>query len=193
MKHLIRKTIALAAVATLLTASVRAENAPPGYVDFGKLSPSSSGGEFVEVHIKSNLIEMVARLAEKAEPKAAEILRGLQVVRVNVIGLKDDNREEVMAKIKTVREELTGKGWERIVTAQEPGQDVTIFVKTRGSEAIEGVVVTVLDGKRQAVLVNVVGNIKPEKLAEIGERLNIDPLKKLGPAFEKRDNSKKES
>ena len=45
---------------------------------------------------------------------------------------------------------------------------------------------TVMDGTKQAVFVNVVGNIKPEQLALIGDRLNIEPLKKLGhPAAEK--------
>jgi hypothetical protein len=40
-------------------------------------------------------------------------------------------------------------------------------------------VVTVIDGKKEAVLVNVVGNIQPEKLATLGERFDIEPLRKL--------------
>jgi hypothetical protein len=54
----------------------------------------------------------------------------------------------------------------------------------RGPEAVEGVVVTVLDGKKQAVLINIVGDIRPEKLGAIGERFNIDPLKQLGKGLE---------
>ncbi len=33
------------------------------------------------------------------------------------------------------------------------------------------------------MFVNVVGDIRPEKLALIGERLNIEPLKKAGEAI----------
>ena len=38
----------------------------------------------------------------------------------------------------------------------------------------------VIDGGKQAVFVNVVGDIKPEQLSMLGETLHIDPLKKLG-------------
>jgi hypothetical protein len=55
----------------------------------------------------------------------------------------------------------------------------------RGSEAIEGVAVTVLQGNSEAVLVNVVGDIKPEQLATLGERFDIEPLKKIGTTVKK--------
>jgi hypothetical protein len=186
MKHAIRYALGLAVLSTAISISVHAGNQPPGYVDFGKFSPPSSGGEFVEVHIKNNLISMVARLAEKEEPEVAELLRGLQLVRVNVIGLDDENRAEMEQRVKKIRSELDAQGWERIVTAQKKDEDVSVYVKTRGEEAVEGIVVTVLGGKGEAVLVNIVGDIKPEKIAVIGERLNIDPLKKIGQAVGKK-------
>ncbi|MBI2926810.1 MAG: DUF4252 domain-containing protein [Verrucomicrobia bacterium] len=186
MKHSIRSTLGVAFLTTLLCATARAENTAPGYVDFGKFSPSASGGEFVEVNVKSNLISMVARLAQKSEPEVAELLRGLQLVRVNVIGLGDDNRAEIEKRMKTIRSELDGKGWERIVTAQKKDDDVSVHVKTRGEEAFEGIVVTVLDSKGEAVLINIVGDIKPEKIAMVGEKFNIEPLKKVGQELEKK-------
>ena len=181
MKKLIYGAVALLSAAI----SLRAGD-PAGYVDFGKFSPSASGGEFVEVHIRSNLIAMVARLAEKTEPEAAELLRGLKLVRVNVIGLNDENRDEIAKRIKTIRSQLDAQGWERIVTAQQKDEDVGVYLKTRGDEAVEGLVITVVDGDHEAVLVNIVGDIKPEKIAEIGDRLNIDPLKKIGQKIEKK-------
>jgi hypothetical protein len=64
-------------------------------------------------------------------------------------------------------------------------------IKTRGEEAVEGLVITVLEGKGEAVLINIVGDIKPEKLGAIGERLNIKPLKKVGRSLEKKPESEK--
>jgi len=183
MKHSIRSALTLAA---LVGVAIQAENTPPGYVDFGKFSPPSSGGEFVEVHITSNLISMVARLAEKNEPEIAELLRGLHRVRVNVIGLDDGNRAEMETRVKKIRTDLDAQGWERIVTAQKKDEDVGVYLKTRGEEAVEGVVVTVIESNREAVFINIVGNIKPEKIAVIGERFNIEPLKKIGQAVEKK-------
>ncbi len=183
MKHLVRHLLGIAVLSVVI--SLRAENPAPGYVDFGKFSPPASG-EFVEVHIRSNLIGMVARLVEKSEPDAAELLRGLQQVRVNVIGLNDQNRDEMEKRIKAIRTKLDTQGWERIVTAQQKDEDVGVYLKTRGEEAVEGLVITVIDGRREAVLINIVGNIKPEKVAEVGERLNIEPLKKISGAIGKK-------
>jgi ATP sulfurylase len=102
-----------------------------------------------------------------------------------VIGLDDKNRADVVERVKTIRDELDAKGWERVVSVQQKNEDVGIYLKTRGGEVVEGLVITVLDGKGEAVLINIVGDIKPEKLATVGERLNIDPLKKFGPALKK--------
>ena len=66
------------------------------------------------------------------------------------------------------------------------GEEVWVPHWVRGAEAVEGVVVTVIDGNHEAVLINIVGDIKPEKIAEVGERLNIEPLKKIGQAIEKK-------
>jgi hypothetical protein len=186
MKHSIRSILGVGLLAAGLGVSVHAGDTPAGYVDFGKFAPPGGGGEFVEVNIKANLISMVARLAQKAEPAVAEVLRGLQAVRVNVVGLDNANRDDVEKRVKAIRSELDTKGWERIVTAQKQDEDVGVYVKTRGEEAVEGIVVTVLEGKREAVFVNIVGDIKPEKLATLGEKLNIEPLKKVGEAIEKK-------
>ena len=185
MKNVFSHTLALAVVSAGII-TVRADNTPPGYVDLGKFSPPSAGGEFVEVHIKNNLISMVARLAEKTEPEVAELLRGLQLIRVNVIGLDDENRAEMEKRVKKIRSELDAHGWERVVTAQKKDEDVGVYLKTRGADAVEGLVITVIEGNREAVLINIVGDIKPDKIAVIGERMNIEPLKKAGEALKKK-------
>ena len=159
MKHFMRRTLALATFYALTSFGTQAADNPPGYVDLGKFTPPSSGGEFVEVHIKSNLIAMVARLAEKSDPDVAELLRGLQLVRVNVVGLDDGNRGEMEKRVKNIRTELDSHGWERVVTAQQKDQDVGVYLKTRGQEAVEGLVVTVVEGNHEAVLVDIVGDI----------------------------------
>lgn len=183
MKHRIPPSLGIAALMAALTLNAYAANPAPGYIDFGKFPKSS--GEFVEIDLKSNLLSMVARLTRKEDSDVAELLRGLHSIRVNVIGLNDDNRDEMEKRITAIRSQLDTKGWERIVTAQKQKEDVGIFLKTRGEEAVEGLVIVVLQGDREAVLINIVGDIKPDKLGALGERLNIDPLKKLGRALEK--------
>jgi hypothetical protein len=132
---------------------------------------------------------MVTNFAKKAEPEVAEILKGLKSIRVNVLGLNDENREDITKRITAVRAQLDKGGWDRIVTVMKDANDVGIFMKTKGADVVEGLVVTVLNDDNQAVFVNIIGDIRPEKLATVGERFNIEPLKHLPgkPNTEKSD------
>lgn len=171
------RTLFLAAslCAAIVTTQAAAD---PGAIDFGQFTPTDEGG-FVEVNISGNLIRMASRLAEKSEPEVAKLLNGLRSVRVNVIGVNDENREELLKRIEAVRTQLDSNDWERVVTVKEGTEDIGVYVKLRGEEAVEGVVVTVIDSNNEAVFVNVVGDIRPEQIAELGEHFNIEPLKHL--------------
>jgi hypothetical protein len=175
MKKSIRSFIAAGAVCLTLTSAARAQEA--GFVDFGTLNPTGEN-QFVEVNIKSNLIAMVAAITKKSEPEVTQVIEGLKQIRVNVLGLTKENRDDMKKRISGIRETLDKSGWERIVTAIEKDQDVGIFLKTKDAKTVEGVCVTVID-KDQVVLVNVVGNIQPEKLAVVGERFDVEPLKHI--------------
>ena len=136
-------------------------------------------------NVTTSLISLAAHFLEKDEPDVAKLLNGLQLVHVNVIGVNDDNKADLESKAQKIHKQLDGHGWERIVMAQQQDQNVAVYLKTENKDTVQGVVVTVMEGNKQAVFVNVVGNIKPEQLAMIGERLHIEPLKKLGEKMEK--------
>ena len=128
---------------------------------------------------------MVARIVQKSENEAGELLKGLERVRVNVVGLDDENRADIQERVTAIRSKLDEEGWDPIVTVKDKGDDVAVYLKMRGEEAVEGIVVTVLDGNKEAVFINIVGNIQPEKIAMIGEKLNLPPLTKLTAALKK--------
>jgi virulence-associated protein VapD len=184
MKRSIRQLIAVVAVAAGVSFRLQAAETSPGELDFGKLGEPNNGSRFVEVNIGRNLISLAARFVDKPQPEVAKLLRSVQRVRVNVVGLTDENKEGTSKRIADIRSKLDKEGWERIVTVQEQkGEDVGVYVKARGDEALEGVVVTVMNEQsKEAVFVNVVGDIKPEQIAALGEALDIDPLKKIGAA-----------
>lgn len=181
MKLHVTTAAALAALAIHLSSPARGAEGPTGPVDLGPLALPSGGGQYVEINVRGPLLAMAARVVAREEPDLAEMLRGIQSVRVNVVGLDDANRAAVTRQFEAFRQKLAAtEGWERVVTVREPGQDVAVFLKLRGEEAVEGLVVTVLEGDREAVFVNVVGEVRPDKLAEIGEKLGIEPLKHVG-------------
>jgi len=192
MKRFMPFAIGTASLCTALIAGARAAELPPGQVDFGAFSPPKGGGEFVEVNIPSSLISLGARLVEKDEPDVAQLLNGLKLVRVNVIGLDEDNRADMQKRAEKVRKELAGKHWERIVTARQKEQDISVYMKMTEKGAVQGLAAVVLDGEQHAVFVNIVGEIKPEQVAMLGDKLHLDPLKKIGNAVEKSEGKGKE-
>lgn len=168
-------------IALLLCSSLilNAQDRPPGYVDFGQLPASASGGEQVEIAVGGAVIGMVARILKKPEPEAAELLKNIRSVRVAVMELKDDNRKAMLERVQAIRADLDAKQWERIVSAKKKKEDVAIYLKTAAEDVIEGLVLTVVDGDKEAVLINIVGSIKLDQIATLGEKLNLPPLKKF--------------
>ncbi len=180
MKRILSSPLTLAMVAALTTGWHIHAAESEGRVDFGKFALPPAGGEFVEVNISSNLIAMAARLVEKAEPDAENMLRGVHAVRVNVLGVTEENRADLEGRIQQIRDELDRRGWERVVTARKEKDDVRVYFKTLGEKVVQGVVVTVIKEGKEAVFINVAGDIRPEQLAELGEKLKLKELEEAG-------------
>ena len=189
MKQFLPCMLGTAALPLALAASAFGEPLPPGQVDFGSFTAPAGGGEFVEVNVTSSLIALATKFLEKDQPDVAKVLQGLQLVHVNVIGLNDENRPDIQERVQGIRKDLETKGWERIDKVQDKGQDVGVYLKTQNKDTVQGLVVVVIDGGKEAVFVNVVGDIKPEQLSMLGEKLHIDPLKKIGKEVEKKDSN----
>lgn len=187
MKNLLAPFLASALFAGCLTFNAFA-GPHPGEVDFGKFSNASADGKFVELNLKQGLISLAASFVEDDQPEVARLLKAIHLVRVNVVGVTDKNRAGLEKRMKEIRGQLDQAGWERVVAVQEKnGEDVSICLKMRNDEALEGIVITVLGGKKgEAVFINLVGDIKPEQLTAVGKALNIEPLAKVGEALEKK-------
>jgi hypothetical protein len=97
-------------------------------------------------------------------------------VHVAVVGVDEQNRGELRERMTTIRKELDSTGWERVVTVRQQAQDVAICLKPAEGNAIDGLVVTVFEEGKQAVFINVVGNVRPDQLSLLGERLHIEEL-----------------
>ena len=180
MKNLIRSSLAVATLSLTFAATSFAAETEAGFVDIGQLMPSANG-QFVEVNLSQGMLKFAAKIAARQEPEAAELINNLKRIRINVIGMDDSNRADTIAKIESVRRKLESQGWTQMVTVrdQKGGDNVDIHVKQRGDETIDGLVVTVLDKKGEAVFVNIVGNISADQLGMIADKFDIGQLKHI--------------
>lgn len=195
MKNSIRLSLALAGALSGASAfATTSTAAPSGHVDFKNFLPAAIG-EVVEVDINPGLLRFAAKLAGKQEPQAAELLNKIQHVRVNVVDLDDSNRADALAKIAAVRAQLEAAGWQKAVSVRDSkkGEDVMIFIQQTSDDAIAGIVVTVIENKKKAVFVNVVGDIRADQLASIGAQFNIPPLRNLIKEHQKADATAEKS
>lgn len=190
MKSL-RSLVAVAGLAAALSVSAFAAETEPGYVDLGKLMPAAKG-DYVEVNLSAAMLKFAAKLASRQEPEAAALIGNLKRVRVNVVSLDDTNRADAIKHIEGIRRKLEADGWTQMVTVREKndGSNVDVHVKQRGDEVIDGLVVTVIDDKGEAVLVNIVGNISADQIAKVAENLDIEPLRHVRVKMNKHKHGK---
>jgi hypothetical protein len=180
MNHLLRSSLAAATLSLALTTFASAAETEAGAIDIGQLMPSAKG-KFVEINISATMLKFAARIATRQEPETADLLRNLKCIRVNVVGMDDSNRAATTEQIESVRRKLEAEGWTKMVTVREKegGDNVDIHVKQHGEESIDGLVVTVIDKKGEAVFVNIVGNINADQLGKIADKFDLEPLRKV--------------
>jgi len=181
MKKQLLATCTACCLLALPALAVEQTPSSPSVIDFGNFTPPEDG-TFVEIKVNGNLINMATRIARESEPEIARILGGLRSIRVNVIQFNEKDRTDVTSRVQSIRKQLDPASWDQVVRVEEENEDVGIYVNLNGEESVEGVVVTVIN-EGEAVLIHVDGSIRPEELAQVGERLNLEPLRQLEGAM----------
>ncbi len=166
--------LTLSLITLLFTISVQASN--KGQIDFADLS-DYYGEPKIEINLSASLMSMVGSFAKSEDPEVAEILSNLEFIKVRVYDL-NGKAEKANSTIDRVSKKLRAEKWETLVTVNnnEDNQKVRIFSKTTNN-IIDGIVVMVVSPEKEggeAVFINVVGEIDPNKIAKITDNLNID-------------------
>lgn len=154
----------------------------PGVAQAGKLELknleklANSAAEVNDITLDGPLLQLaVAVMKNSHDPDAAqvvELMKDLKGIYVKNFEF-DSPGHYSQADVQAVRGQLTGPGWQRIVTSyskREGERDEVYLLKD--SEKIRGVVVLVAEAKELTV-VNIVGSIDPEKLARLAGHFGI--------------------
>jgi len=178
--HGIRILLMAGALALLMGAPAAA--AHPGFVDCSRLVEMGGGDDAVRVEV--NLSGGLLRALAKVDPDLYELVQDLYSVNAVVLAPGRGGAEQARLTIRSMGEELTRRGWERIARVREEDADVQVLVRTK-DEKIEGLVVLVVeindpddddeDGG-EIVCANIAGMIDLEKVRQIGEGFDIPGL-----------------
>jgi hypothetical protein len=173
LMNTLKSRITVAALAALLALPAMAQEdelkALPGYVDFGSLE-EVYGEPKVMVNIGGFLLGFMSQ-ATKDDPEAAALMEGLEGVRISIWST-EGQVDPAMDQVKDVRAMLKAQNWEPIVQVNEQDEQVQIFMKADG-EGMQGLTVMAVNAE-EAVFLNILGAIDPDKLGEVMEQFDVD-------------------
>lgn len=161
-------------------AAAVAVNAQDARLRFEKLNKlESSATEVVEVNIDGKLLDIAKRvLAKQTDADAKKVgaaINGLKGIYVRVYNFENENQYSAN-DVEEIRNQLNAPGWEKLanVRSKKNNQKVDVYTMFAGDQ-ISGLAVIVSDAKSVA-LVNVIGPIDIDMLAELGGHLNIPKI-----------------
>ena len=157
-------------VAVALAAFTGAVHAQ-GYFDFSQV-PGLGDEPTVQIDLNPAMLGFVTAAAQETDPNVAEVIAGIQNVRVLVYETIEDP-EAVLEFVEDSSGAVERDGWERMVYIQEDDEKVRIYVKVEEMRPV-GMTVMVVDGSsNEAVFINVAGDIDPVKLGQVANGMGI--------------------
>jgi hypothetical protein len=153
-------------------ALVAASAADAQDVDFSRI-PGVDAQPTVQVDLSAGMLSFVTAAAAAADPTVAEALAGIERVRVFVYSAVED-RDALATFLDDSAQRLEGSGWERTVVAEEGASKVRVHTKI-GDARLAGITLMVLDGAKEAVFINIAGDIDPAQLGRAIAQLSRLP------------------
>lgn len=132
--------------------------------------------DVVEVNIDGKMLDLAKRVLAKVKDqdanKVGQAISGLKGIYVRVFNFENEN-EYNLADIEMIRSQLQTPGWEKLanVRSKRNNQKIDVYTMFTG-DTMSGVAVVISESKSVAI-VNVVGPIDIDLLAELGGKLNI--------------------
>lgn len=152
----------------------------PARLRFEKLNQlENRARDVVEVNIEGKLLDMAKRVLVKTnDPEAKKVgqaISGLKGIYVRVFNFENEN-EYNPADVEEIRSQLKSPGWEQLanVRSRKNNQKVDVYTMFTG-DMMSGVAVVISESKSVA-LVNVIGPIDIDLLAELSGKMNIPKI-----------------
>ncbi|MGO4882690.1 MAG: DUF4252 domain-containing protein [Bryobacteraceae bacterium] len=168
--------IAIAALAAVLLPACAQEIKLPVSVE----ALADKADEAVSVTMDKSMLQLAAKFLNSKhgdEADVRQLIGGLDAIYVRSFEFSHEG-EYSMADVEAVRSQLRGPAWGRLVGVRSKhGENVDVYFKDGGEGRLGGIVV--LDAEpRELTIVNIIGTIDPEKLADLGGEFGIPKLER---------------
>ncbi len=174
------KSYSLKIMLLLFALTAITANAQNAHLRFERLNGlENKAQDVVEVNIDGKLLDLAKRVMVKVNDpnskKIGQAISGLKGIYVRVYNFKNDNEYNI-ADVDEIRSQLQSPGWEKLanVRSKKNNQKIDVFTMFTG-DVMSGLAVVVSESKSIAV-VNVIGPIDIDLLAEMSGKLNIPKI-----------------
>ena len=106
------------------------------------------------------------------EPEVRELLKSLDGVRIRIYEIEGD-AGRVATRMDSMSANLQSEGWEPVVLIREENESTHMLLRVV-DEQICGMTVLVSDGDTEAVVINLMGKIKPQQFGDVMLALDVD-------------------
>jgi Domain of unknown function (DUF4252) len=142
-------------------------------------SIASKASNVVDVSLSGATLRFAAKFLDSHDPDEADVKKligGLQGIYIKHFEFKRDNAW-TQADLDPIRKQLHAPEWERIVgvTEEDGGELSEVYLHIEG-EKNTGIAVLVAE-PRELTVINIVGMIDLDQLAELGGHFDIPKLK----------------
>lgn len=148
--------------------------------------------EVVNITLDGPLLQLAGRFLSDKDADEARVKRMVGNLKgIYVRSLEFDGRGEYEeSDVEQIRAQLKSPGWVRVVgvRSRKDGDNAEVYLKTDGSN-IGGLVVLVAD-PTELTIVNIVGQINPEDLRDLGGRFGIPKLDIKDPKNNKKEEER---
>jgi len=105
------------------------------------------------------------------EPETQALLRSLDGVRIRIYEVNGDT-DRIAQNFDRMGTKLSNDGWQPVMLVREEGELVQMFSKS-SSRGMQGLTIVSADDE-EVVVVNVMGDIKPEHFGDVMLALDVD-------------------
>jgi hypothetical protein len=142
-------------------------------INLDRLAPQAS--EAVDVSLAGPTLQFAAKFLDGNDPEEAQVKKLLEGITGIYVKSYEFKKEGVWSKsdLDLLRNQLRAPQWSRIVgvTSSEDGENTEVFVRSE-NQKMTGVAILVTQPKELTV-VNIVGNIDLNSLAELGGHFGV--------------------
>lgn len=153
----------------LSSCGITASRSNEGYANLDSPGVSDTN-RTMSLSLGKTTLRFAARFLDD-EPETQALLRSLDGVRIRIYEVHGDT-DRIAHNFERMGSKLGNDGWQPVMLVREEGELVQMFSKTT-TRGMQGLTIVSADDE-EVVVVNVMGDIKPEHFGDVMVALDVD-------------------